>query len=141
MSEASERIFNNVGVHIKLFDEEDFMVVRETLSRIGVSPKGKNVLYQSCHLIHKNGVYIVAHFKELFALDGLPSNVSEEDIKRRNAIIQLLEEWELLEIIDKEKTADKMPINGLKIIKYGERDNWELIPKFNPGSLRKFFNS
>jgi hypothetical protein len=141
MSEASERIFNNVGVHIKLFDEEDFMVVRETLSRIGVSPKGKNVLYQSCHLIHKNGVYIVAHFKELFALDGLPSNVSEEDIKRRNAIIQLLEEWELLEIIDKEKTTDKMPINGLKIIKYSERDNWELIPKFNPGSLRKFFNS
>jgi len=141
MSEASERIFNNVGVHIKLFDEEDFMVVRETLSRIGVSPKGKNVLYQSCHLIHKNGVYIVAHFKELFALDGLPSNVSEEDIKRRNAIIQLLEEWELLEIIDKEKTADKMPINGLKIIKYGERGNWELIPKFNPGSLRRFFNS
>lgn len=141
MSEASERIFNNVGVHIKLFDEEDFMVVRETLSRIGVSPKGKNVLYQSCHLIHKNGVYIVAHFKELFALDGLPSNISEEDIKRRNAIIQLLEEWELLEIIDKEKTADKMPINGLKIIKYGERDNWELIPKFNPGSLRRFFNS
>lgn len=141
MSEVSERIFNNVGVHIKLFDEEDFMVVRETLSRIGVSPKGKNVLYQSCHLIHKNGVYIVAHFKELFALDGLPSNVSEEDIKRRNAIIQLLEEWELLEIIDKEKTADKMPINGLKIIKYGERDNWELIPKFNPGSLRRFFNS
>jgi hypothetical protein len=141
MSEASDRIFNNVGVHIKLFDEEDFMVVRETLSRIGVSPKGKKVLYQSCHLIHKNGGYIVAHFKELFALDGLPSNVSEEDIKRRNAIIQLLEEWELLEIIDKEKTADKMPINGLKIIKYGERDDWELIPKFNPGSLRRFFNS
>ena len=141
MSEASERIFNNVGVHIKLFDEEDFMVVRETLSRIGVSPKGKNVLYQSCHLIHKNGVYIVAHFKELFALDGLPSNVSEEDIKRRNAIIQLLEEWELLEIIDKDKVIDKMPINGLKILKDGERDNWELIPKFNPGSLRKFFNS
>jgi len=141
MSEASDKIFNNVGVHIKLFDEEDFMVVRETLSRIGVSPKGKKVLYQSCHLIHKNGVYIVAHFKELFALDGLPSNVSEEDIKRRNAIIQLLEEWELLEIIDKEKTADKMPINGLKIIKYGERDNWELIPKFNPGSLRRFYNS
>ena len=141
MSEASNRIFNKVGIHIKLLDEEDFMVVRETLSRIGVSPKGKKVLYQSCHLIHKNGVYIVAHFKELFALDGLPSNVSEEDIKRRNAIIQLLEEWELLEIIDKEKTADKMPINGLKIIKYGERDDWELIPKFNPGSLRRFFNS
>jgi hypothetical protein len=141
MSEASNRIFNKVGIHIKLLDEEDFMVVRETLSRIGVSPKGKKVLYQSCHLIHKNGVYILAHFKELFALDGLPSNVSEEDIKRRNAIAQLLEDWELLEIIDKDKIKDRLPINALKIIRYSEKDDWELIPKFNPGSLRKFFNS
>jgi hypothetical protein len=122
-------------------DEEDFMVVRETLSRIGVSPKGKKVLYQSCHLIHKNGVYVLSHFKELFALDGLPSNVSEEDIKRRNAIAQLLEDWELLEIIDKDKIKDRLPINALKIIRYTEKDDWELIPKFNPGSLRKFFNS
>jgi hypothetical protein len=141
MSEASDRIFNKVGIHIKLLDEEDFMVVRETLSRIGVSPKGKKILYQSCHLIHKNGVYVLAHFKELFALDGLPSNVSEEDIKRRNAIAQLLEDWELLEIIDKDKIKDRLPINALKIIRYSEKDDWELIPKFNPGSLRKFFNS
>ena len=141
MSEASDRIFNKVGIHIKLLDEEDFMVVRETLSRIGVSPKGKKVLYQSFHLINKNGVYVLAHFKELFALDGLPSNVSEEDIKRRNAIAQLLEDWELLEIIDKDKIKDRLPINALKIIRYSEKDDWELIPKFNPGSLRKFFNS
>jgi hypothetical protein len=141
MSDVSKQIFKDIGVHVKLFDPEDFMVVRETLSRIGVSPKGKKVLYQSAHLIHKNDVYIVAHFKELFALDGLPSNTSEEDIKRRNAIVKLLEEWELLEIVDKEKVKDAMPINGLKIIKYGEKDDWELIPKFNPGSLRKFFNS
>jgi hypothetical protein len=141
MSEVSDRIFNKVGIHIKLLDEEDFMVVRETLSRIGVSPKGKKVLYQSCHLIHKNGVYVLSHFKELFALDGLPSNVSEEDIKRRNAIAQLLEDWELLEIIDKDKIKDRLPINALKIIRYTEKDDWELIPKFNPGSLRKFFNS
>jgi len=141
MSETSDKKFNGIGVHVKLFDDEDFMVVRETLSRIGVSPKGKKVLYQSCHLIHKDDVYIVAHFKELFALDGLPSNVTEEDIKRRNAIVQLLEDWELLEVIDKEKIKDKMPVNGLKIIRHGEKDDWELIPKFNPGSLRKFFNS
>ena len=141
MSDLSDKIFNKIGVHVKLFDPEDFMVVRETLSRIGVSPKGKNVLYQSCHLIHKNEVYIVAHFKELFALDGLPANVTEEDIKRRNAIIQLLEDWELLEIVDKNKVENKMAISGLKIIKYTEKDDWELIPKFNPGSLRKFFNS
>jgi hypothetical protein len=141
MSDASKRVFNDVGVHIKLFDDEDFMVVRETLTRMGVSPKGKNILYQSCHLVHKDGVYVVAHFKELFALDGLPSNVSTEDIQRRNAIVKLLEDWELLEVIDKEKIKDQMPLTGMKIIKYGEKDNWELIPKFNPGTLRKFFNS
>jgi len=141
MSDVSKNVFNGVGVHIKLLDDEDFMVIRETLSRIGVSPKGKNILYQSCHLIHKDGVYVLAHFKELFALDGLPSNVSEEDIKRRNAIAKLLEEWELLEVVDKEKIKDSMPINGLKIIKYTEKDKWQLIPKFNTGSLRKFFNS
>ena len=141
MSDASKRIFNDVGVHIKLFDDEDFMVVRETLTRMGVSPKGKNILYQSCHLVHKDGVYVVAHFKELFALDGLPSNASTEDIQRRNAIVKLLEDWELLEVIDKDKIKDQMPLTGMKIIKYGEKDNWELIPKFNPGTLRKFFNS
>lgn len=141
MSEASKRVFNDVGIHIKLFDDEDFMVVRETLTRMGVSPKGKNILYQSCHLVHKDGIYVVAHFKELFALDGLPSNVSTEDIQRRNAIVKLLEDWELLDVIDKEKIKDQMPLSGMKIIKYGEKDNWELIPKFNPGTLRKFFNS
>jgi hypothetical protein len=141
MSDLSDKTFKNIGIHINLLDEEDFMVIRETLSRIGVSPKGKNVLYQSCHLIHKDEVYIIAHFKELFALDGLPSNVSEEDLKRRNAIVKLLEEWELLEIIDKDKVKDSMPINGLKVIKHTEKQNWELVPKFNTGSLRKFFNS
>lgn len=141
MSEVSKRVFNDVGVHINLFDDEDFMVVRETLSRIGVSPKGKNVLYQSCHLIHKDDVYIIAHFKELFVLDGLPSNTTEEDLKRRNTIVKLLEDWELLEVVDKDKIKDQMPINGIKIIKHTERNNWELVPKFNPGTLRKFFNS
>lgn len=141
MSDVSKKIFKDVGVHVKLFDEEDFMVVRETLSRIGVSPKNKKILYQSCHLIHKDNVYIVAHFKELFSLDGLPSNTTEEDLQRRNAIIQLLEDWELLEVVDKEKIKDRMPINGIKIIKHTEKENWELIPKFNPGTLRKFFNS
>lgn len=141
MSDLSDKTFKNIGIHINLLDEEDFMVIRETLSRIGVSPKGKNVLYQSCHLIHKDNVYIIAHFKELFALDGLPSNVSEEDLKRRNAIVKLLEEWELLEIVDKDKVKDSMPINGLKVIKHTEKQNWELVPKFNTGSLRKFFNS
>ena len=141
MSDVSKNVFKGVGVQVKLMDDDDFMVVRETLSRIGVSPKGKNILYQSCHLIHKDGIYVIAHFKELFALDDLPSNVSEEDYMRRNAIVKLLEEWELLDIVEKEKVESSMPINGLKIIKYTEKDKWQLIPKFNTGSLRKFFNS
>jgi hypothetical protein len=141
MSDVSKNVFNGVGVQVKLMDDDDFMVVRETLSRIGVSPKGKNILYQSCHLVHKDGIYVIAHFKELFALDDLPSNVSEEDYMRRNAIVKLLEEWELLDIVEKEKVESSMPINGLKIIKYSEKDNWQLVPKFNTGSLRKFFNS
>jgi hypothetical protein len=141
MSDISNKTFKDVGVHVKLFDEEDFMVVRETLSRVGVSPKGKNVLYQSCHLIHKNDVYVIAHFKELFALDDLPSNISEDDILRRNAIVKLLEEWDLIEVVDKDKIKSSMPLSGLKIIKYNDKDNWELVPKFNTGSLRKFFNS
>lgn len=141
MSEVSDKIFNNIGIHVKLLDEEDYMILKETLSRIGVSPKVKKVLYQSCHLIHKNDVYLIAHFKELFGLDGLPTNTTEEDLQRRNAIVCLLEEWELLEIVDKEKVKNKMPINGLKIVKYNEKESWELIPKFNPGTLRKFFNS
>ena len=141
MSEVSKAVFKDIGVHVKLFDPEDFMVVRETLSRMGVSPKGKNILYQSCHLIHKNEVYIVAHFKELFALDDLPSNTSEEDLKRRNAIIKLLEDWELVEVVDKDKIKEQIPINAIKIIKHSEKDNWELVPKFNPGSLRRFFNT
>jgi len=141
MSEVSDKIFNNIGIHVKLLDDEDYMILKETLSRIGVSPKGKKVLYQSCHLIHKNDVYLIAHFKELFGLDGLPTNTTEEDLQRRNAIVCLLEEWELLEIVDKEKVKNKMPINGLKIVKYNEKESWQLIPKFNPGTLRKFFNS
>jgi hypothetical protein len=141
MSDNSDKVFKGVGVEIKLQDPEDFMVIRETLSRIGVSPKGKNILYQSCHLIHKNEVYIIAHFKELFSLDGLPSNVTEEDIKRRNAIVSLLEEWDLLDVVDKHKIEDKISLNAIKIIKHEEKNNWNLIPKFNPGSLRKFFNS
>lgn len=141
MSDLSKNVFKGVGVQVKLFDEEDFMVVRETLSRIGVSPKGKKVLYQSCHLVHKDGVYVIAHFKELFALDDLPANVSEEDIQRRNAIIKLLEEWELIEVVNKNSIKNAMPISGLKIIKHSEKNNWELVPKFNTGSLRKFFNS
>jgi hypothetical protein len=133
-------IFKGVGVPVKLLKPDNYLVIKETLERIGVSPKNKKVLYQSCHILHKNDNYIIAHFKELFKLDNLKSEVSEEDISRRNAIINLLKEWNLIEVLDESLMENIMPINGLKILQYSERDTWDLIPKFNTGTLRKFFS-
>jgi hypothetical protein len=90
--------------------------------------------------LHKNDKYIIAHFKELFKLDNLKSDVSEEDLLRRNAVINLLKDWDLIEVPDQSKIKDKMSINGIKILRYEERDDWDLIPKFNTGTLRKFFS-
>ena len=140
MSDNYDDLFRGVGVPVKLKKKENYLVIKETLERIGVSPKNKKVLYQSCHILHKNEQYIIAHFKELFKLDNLKSDVSEEDLLRRNAIINLLEEWDLLEVLDPSKVKDKMQITGLKILRYDERDDWDLIPKFNTGTLRKFFS-
>ena len=137
---SSYDIFKGVGVPVKLTKKDNYLVVKETLERIGVSPKNKKVLYQSCHIVHKDELYIIAHFKELFKLDNLKSDVTEEDLMRRNAIIKLLLEWGLIEVVDKSLIENKMPINGLKILRYDERDDWELIPKFNTGTLRRFFS-
>ena len=136
---SNSDIFKGIGIPVKLTKKENYLVVKETLERIGVSPKNKKVLYQSCHIVHKNDCYIIAHFKELFKLDNLKSDVTEEDLLRRNAVVNLLEEWELIKVVDSEKIQNKMPINGLKILRYDERDDWDLIPKFNTGTLRKFF--
>ena len=136
---SNSDIFKGVGVPVKLTKKENYLVVKETLERIGVSPKNKKVLYQSCHIVHKNDSYIIAHFKELFKLDNLKSDVTDEDLMRRNAIVNLLDEWELIKVIDPTKIEKQMPINGLKILRYDERDDWDLIPKFNTGTLRKFF--
>jgi len=132
--------FKGVGVPVKLTKKENYLVIKETLERIGVSPKNKKVLYQSCHIVHKNDNYMIAHFKELFTLDNLKSDVSDEDIQRRNAIINLLQEWGLIEVLDSKLIEDRMGINGVKILRYDERDDWDLIPKFNTGTLRKFFS-
>jgi hypothetical protein len=137
---SSYDIFKGVGVPVKLTKKDNYLVVKETLERIGVSPKNKNVLYQSCHIVHKNDLYIIAHFKELFKLDNLKSDVTDEDILRRNAVINLLKEWDLIQVVDLKSIENKMTINGLKILRYDERDNWDLIPKFNTGTLRKFFS-
>ena len=111
---------------------EDFLKIKETLTRIGISSKDKK-LFQSCHILHKKSKYYIVHFKELFKLDGKPCDISIEDIQRRNAIACLLEEWGLLEIVDKLKVEDKIHIRKMKIIPFREKREWELIPKYNIG--------
>ena len=124
-------------VEVELTEQDDFLKVRETLTRIGVSSRKEKVLYQSCHILHKQGRYYLVHFKELFALDGKPSNISENDIQRRNAIAVLLEEWGLLNIINPKIMEDNIaPIHQIKIISFKEKDDWELIAKYNIGKKK-----
>ena len=121
-------------IEVSLNEQDDFLKVRETLTRIGVSSRKEKVLYQSCHILHKQGRYYIVHFKELFALDGKPSNITENDIHRRNAIPDLLEEWGLVKILNPKLLEDNMPaLHQIKIISFKEKDDWELIAKYNIG--------
>lgn len=121
-------------VEVTLNEQDDFLKVRETLTRIGVSSRKERVLYQSCHILHKQGKYYIVHFKELFALDGKPSNISENDIQRRNAIANLLEEWGLVQIQNRPLIEGNIaPLHQIKIISFREKDDWQLIAKYNIG--------
>jgi len=121
-------------VEVVFNEPDDFLKVRETLTRIGVSSRKEKVLYQSCHILHKQGQYYIVHFKELFALDGKPSNISENDIQRRNAFAKLLEEWGLIKILNPKLLEDNIaPLHQIKIIAFKEKDEWSLIPKYNIG--------
>lgn len=121
-------------LEIKLLKEDDFLKVKETLTRIGVSSKKEKKLYQSCHILHKKGKYYIVHFKELFLLDGLESDITETDIGRRNTISKLLEEWGLLTVVDKDKlNAILTPLNQIKIIPHKEKSDWQLVPKYHIG--------
>jgi len=127
---------NNL-VEVRLRNEDDFLKVRETLTRIGVASKKENTLYQSCHILHKQGRYYITHFKELFALDGKPSNMSESDIARRNTIANLLKEWELVDILKSEQTENPIaPISQIKVLPYKEKNDWELVAKYNIGKKK-----
>lgn len=122
-------------VEVLLEDKDDFLKVRETLTRIGISSKKEKILYQSCHILHKQGKYYIVHFKEMFALDGKPTDISENDLSRRNAIAKLLEEWELIKIVDPEsiKTPPPIFLSQIKILSHKEKNDWQLIPKYNIG--------
>ena len=121
-------------VEITLKESDDFLKVKETLTRIGVASRKEKTLYQSCHILHKQSKYYIVHFKELFALDGKPYNFSETDVARRNTISNLLEEWNLVKLVDSEKTKDpSLPLNQLKILSFSEKEEWTLTPKYNIG--------
>ena len=124
-------------VEVELGEEDDFLKVRETLTRIGVSSRKERILYQSCHILHKQGRYYIVHFKELFALDGKPSNISENDIQRRNTIANLLEQWGLVKILNPSIDKDNMaPIHQIKIIAFKDKDDWDLVTKYNIGKKK-----
>ena len=121
-------------LEVTLSEPDDFLKVRETLTRIGVASKKEQKLYQSCHILHKQGRYFITHFKELFLLDGKPSTLLESDIHRRNTIATLLSDWGLIEIVTPAQAADKAPMRQIKIISHKEKSNWTLEPKYNIGT-------
>lgn len=125
-------------LEVKLKEEDDFLKVRETLTRIGVASRKEKKLYQSCHILHKKGKYYIVHFKELFALDGKSTDFDENDLGRRNTIANLLFEWGLIEIVDANKAKLFLaPLSQIKVISYGERSEWELVAKYNIGNKKK----
>ncbi len=124
-------------VQILLNEPDDFLKVRETLTRIGVASRKEKKLYQSCHILHKQGKYYIVHFKELFALDGKRANLTVNDVQRRNRIVQLLADWGLISICDVEKITNIAPLNQIKVLAYKEKDDWELETKYNLGKRKK----
>ena len=133
----SENIIDSM-IEVRLKEADDFLKVRETLTRIGIASRKDKTLFQSCHILHKQGKYYIVHFKELFALDGKASNFSENDKARRNTIANLLAERELISLADAGKTEEPtVPLSQLKILSFKEKDEWELTPKYNIGNKRE----
>jgi hypothetical protein len=130
-------LFRGVGVEITLPNPDNFLKIKETLTRIGISSKKEKKLYQSCHILHKQGRYAILHFKELFILDGKENTFADEDRSRRNTVINLLEEWDLLKIVDPSKSEDPVaPLSQIKILSHKEKDEWILEPKYNIGKKK-----
>ena len=124
-------------IEVTLNEPDDFLKVRETLTRIGVASRKEKKIYQSCHILHKQGRYYIVHFKELFALDGKHANLTVNDVQRRNRIIQLLCDWGLVSVIEPEKVTDIAPLNQIKVLAYKEKHEWVLETKYNIGKKKK----
>ena len=124
-------------IEVRLREPDDFLKVRETLTRIGVASRKEKKLYQSCHILHKQGRYFIVHFKELFALDGKHANLTPNDVQRRNRITQLLSDWGLIGIVDVTKIQDIAPLNQIKVLAYKDKGDWILETKYNIGSKKK----
>ena len=124
-------------LEVELIEPDDFLKVRETLSRIGVASRKDKILYQSCHILHKQGRYFIVHFKELFALDGKQADLTDNDIERRNTIAKLLSDWGLIKILDNDLYLATAPLSQIKVLSYKEKDEWTLQSKYNIGKKRQ----
>jgi hypothetical protein len=124
-------------VEVILNEPDDFLKVRETLTRIGVASRKEKKIYQSCHILHKQGKYYITHFKELFALDGKHANITVNDFQRRNRIIQLLADWGLISVVNVDQISDIAPLNQIKVLSYKDKDDWVLETKYNIGSKKR----
>jgi hypothetical protein len=124
-------------LEVDLIEPDNFLKVRETLTRIGIASRKDKKLFQSCHILHKQGKYFIVHFKELFALDGKESDISMSDIERRNVIAELLQDWGLLKILDKSKAEPKASLSQIKVVSFKEKGEWELVPKYNIGGIKR----
>ena len=124
-------------IEISLSEPDDFLKVRETLTRIRVASRKEKKIYQSCHILHKQGRYFIVHFKELFALDGKHANLTQNDVQRRNRIVQLLVDWGLVDILNADKIQDIAPLNQIKVLSYKDKGDWILETKYNIGSKKK----
>lgn len=129
-------VANYTSIQVLLLVPEDFLKIRETLTRIGVASRKDQTLYQSCHILHKQGRYYIVHFKELFALDGKKADLSQNDLQRRNTIARLLHDWNLVTICDPESCADVAPLSQIKVLSFEEKPHWNLVTKYSIGKKR-----
>lgn len=134
----SEDVFRGHGVEVSLSDPDNFLKIMETLTRVGVASRKSNTLYQSCHILHKQGRYAIVHFKEMFHLDGKEADITSEDIGRRNRVATLLEEWNLLKIVNPDRISGAIaPMSQVKVVRYKDKDNWLFESKYTIGNKKR----